>query len=72
MTHLALRPWRCRRLGDIQRTFPTALDLGSHSGHLARALAETGAGSVEHLYMLDDCGASRISRSYRCLDPYPS
>lgn len=51
------------RLGDIQRNFPLALDLGCHGGEVARVLAQAqaqaqasaapGAGQVGHLVQAD-------------------
>ncbi|MEM7021358.1 MAG: methyltransferase domain-containing protein [Pseudomonadota bacterium] len=39
------------RLGDVRRAFPTALDLGCHSGQLARALQ--GRDAIDHLIQAD-------------------
>ncbi len=43
------------RLDDITRRFPTALDLGCHSGQLGAAL--TGRGGIETLVQADLCEA---------------
>jgi NADH dehydrogenase [ubiquinone] 1 alpha subcomplex assembly factor 5 len=51
----------CERLDDITREFPTALDLGSHRGHMFKALNSRpalgegggGVGGVKMLYELD-------------------
>ena len=39
------------RLGDVRRAFPMALELGCHSGQLARALQ--GRGAIDHLIQAD-------------------
>src|SRR5262249_53674795 len=45
----------CERLEDITRSFPLALDLGSHDGLVARALA--GRGGVQTLVQADSSAA---------------
>ena len=58
------------RLGDVNRRFPCALDLGCHGGEMARALAAAGEGRGIEMLIQSDVSAAMVARAAAGLGRY--